>query len=160
MQERQTQVLALPARVDGRERETEGILGGVPLCAHGRTLRYSQKFPPVPRRDGRRGSMPDARRCNRAVGGVGGGERERCCRSAPLSLPRRSVASELPPSAARPPSSTAGPLAPSLSLAFTHFAPPPPKCGNFIPWTQKRGVGGGSLAPLFFLFPSHNSTPG
>lgn len=127
MQERQTQVLALPARVDGRERETEGILGGVPLHAHGRALWYSQKFPPVPCRDGL--TQIHARRTKVQQRRWGGGWSAAVVllpSLLPLSDgPCRSVASELPPLAARPTSSTAGPLAPSLSLAFTHFDNPP-----------------------------------
>lgn len=63
MQERQTQVLALPARLEGSDRETEGILNRAPLRgspgAHGNNPRYSQKFPAVPCRVWRHRSMPD-----------------------------------------------------------------------------------------------------
>lgn len=38
MQERQTQVLALPARVDGSDRDTEGILGSAFLASQRETV--------------------------------------------------------------------------------------------------------------------------
>lgn len=45
MQERQTQVLARPARAEGRDRETEGILKKVPL---GGSRQKSTVFPDIP----------------------------------------------------------------------------------------------------------------
>lgn len=48
MQERQTQVLALPARAEGRFRETEGILRKVQLKGSPCSQHRSTAFPEIP----------------------------------------------------------------------------------------------------------------
>ncbi|KAG8004482.1 hypothetical protein GBF38_008723 [Nibea albiflora] len=48
MQERQTQVLARPARAEGRDRETEGILEKVPLGGSPGSRQKSTVFPDIP----------------------------------------------------------------------------------------------------------------
>ena len=67
MQERQTQVLALPARAEGRDRDTEGILRKNKSATQGRNPRYSQKFLPVPCRLWRHRSMPEGVEGNAAL---------------------------------------------------------------------------------------------
>lgn len=75
MQERQTQVLALPANAEGRARETEGILTS-PLpppegaLAHGRNPRYSQILPAAACRLRRHGSMPEVRGAQKVAKGT------------------------------------------------------------------------------------------
>lgn len=133
IQERQTQVLALPTRVDGKERKTEGIVRGVPLrdlnYTQGRSLRYSQKFPPASHRNGWLKSIPDTQGGTESRGE--GTQREHQCSLLSLSPSLMALVtltvllvSSLPWRLTVPPSTHV----PSLSYSLILSLPLPSSC--------------------------------
>lgn len=160
MQERQTQVLALPTRVDGKERETEGILRGVPLRdlnhTHGRSLWYSQKFPPASHRRGWLQSIPDTQGTTESRG-----EGTPMSFSLPLSLSdgpshSHSLTCEFPPSKARRVVLLLLLFLRSLSLSLMLSLPLPSSClcSSIVTLFCGQEKRDGPRVPCFF---SHNS---